>query len=184
MERNIENLNILDKFCLDFIEVVEKHSEYIIVSGYVAISSGRTRGTEDIDMIIPRLSKERFVNLHSELGKDFVCIQSDDPHMIYDYLNDNVSVRYTRKDQPLPEMELKFSKDELDQYQLKTKTKLPLTGLDIWFSNINVNIAFKEHLLKSQKDMDDALHLRRVYDELVNESEIAKVRKLIDRCRL
>jgi hypothetical protein len=44
--------NILDEFAIDFSKIVEKYTEYIIVSGFVAISSGRTRATEDIDMII------------------------------------------------------------------------------------------------------------------------------------
>ena len=52
MEREIRDRNILDTFCTEFCDIVEKHCKYIIVSGFVAIASGRTRGTEDIDMII------------------------------------------------------------------------------------------------------------------------------------
>ena len=81
-------------------------------------------------------------------------------------------------------MELKFAKDALDEYQLKTKAKLPLTGLDIWFSSINMNLAFKEELLKSDKDLEDARHLRIVYKELVDEKEIDKIKKMIKRYRL
>lgn len=80
-------------------------------------------------------------------------------------------------------MEVKFSKDELDQYQLMTRTKLELTGLDVWFSNVNVNIAFKEGLLKSPKDIEDAQHIRIVYSEQVDEKEISHVKGLIQRYR-
>ena len=62
--------NILDKFCIDFCKVVEKHCKYIIVSGFVAISSGRIRGTEDIDMIIEKLDIEKFKQLHKDLIKN------------------------------------------------------------------------------------------------------------------
>jgi hypothetical protein len=175
----------LDRFCIDFCNIVEKHCKYIIVSGFVAISSGRARGTEDIDMIIPRLSIEEFRRLHEDLAKNnFVCMQSDSPEEIYDYLKDNTSIRYTRDDLPLPEMELKFAKDELDNYQLQTRKKLPLTGLDIWFSSIDMNIAFKEEYLKSDKDLEDAKHLRMVYKEQVNEEEISHIKKMIKRLRL
>ncbi|HLD41949.1 MAG TPA: hypothetical protein VJB06_02850 [archaeon] len=51
--------NELDKFVLDFIKILEKHAKYVIVSGYVAILFGRSRGTEDIDMFIGRLAKEK-----------------------------------------------------------------------------------------------------------------------------
>ncbi len=52
MKRGIADKNILDKFCEDFCRIVEKHAKYIVVSGFVAISSGRVRATEDIDLIL------------------------------------------------------------------------------------------------------------------------------------
>lgn len=177
----VEDKNILDLFCEEFCSIVEKFTDYIIVSGFVVISSGRTRATEDIDMIIKKMDIETFFKLHDELiNNNFVCIQSDSKNEIYDYLKNNYAVRYTRKDEPLPEMEIKFCKDKLDEYQFETRTKLSLTGLDIWFSNVNMNIAFKEHLLKSEKDLKDAEHLRKIYPELVNEKEINKIIKMID----
>lgn len=185
MRREVSK-NLLDKFCVDFCKIVEKHTDYIIVSGFVAISTGRTRATEDIDMILPPIPFEQFNKLHDELlKKGFVCMQSDDPGVIFnDYLKDNLSVRYTYKDKPLPEMEIKFAKDELDRIQLKTRTKLKLSGLDVWFSSINMNIAFKEEYLKSEKDLEDAKHLRIVFDDIVNESEINEIKKTIRRLRL
>lgn len=74
-------------------------------------------------------------------------------------------------------MEVKLVKDMLDDYQLKTRTKLLLTNLNVWFSNINVNIAFKEELFKSPKDLEDARHLRIVYAETIDEHEIKTVKK-------
>ena len=185
MERRVKDRNILDQFCIDFCSILDKYCKYIIVSGFVAISSGRTRGTEDIDVIIQRIRKETFAKLHNELIKNsFVCMQSESTDEIYDYLKDNICVRYTRKDKPLPEMELKFAKDELDNYQLITRTKLPLTGLDLWFGSINMNIAFKEEYLKSDKDLEDAKHLRTVYEDQIDEKEINKIKQMIKRLRL
>ena len=175
--------NILDKFCIDFCKVVEKNCKYIIVSGFVAIASGRVRGTEDIDMIIEKLNLERFTKLHKDFIKNnFVCMQSDSEQEIYDYLKDNLSVRYTYKNKPLPEMEVKFAKDYLDEYQLKNRVKLKITNLDVWFSSIEMNIAFKEELLKSPKDLEDAKHLRKMFT--VNEKEIDNIKKLIKELRL
>lgn len=186
MERRVSDKTILDKFVEDFVNVVEKHCRYIIVSGFVAIAHGRSRGTEDIDMIIERLDKMSFINMHNELvKKGFVCIQSDSPDEIYDnYLMRNISVRYTEgKDFFPPEMEVKFARDEIDEYQLKTRVKLPFTGLDVWFSSIEMNIAFKEEYLRSEKDMEDAKHLRIIYGEKISESEIAKIKGQIKKIR-
>ncbi|MBI2582137.1 hypothetical protein HYV87_03365 [Candidatus Woesearchaeota archaeon] len=185
MERQVKDRNILDRFCEEFCAIVEKHCKYIVVSGFLAIASGRTRGTEDIDMIIERLDFDRFKLLFQDLiKKGFVCMQSSSAEEVYDYLKDNTSVRFTWKDKELPEMEVKFAKDVLDEYQLKNRVKLELTGLDVWFSNVNINIAFKEELLKSPKDLEDARHLRIVYAEQVNEEEIQSIKLLIKRFRL
>lgn len=185
MERVINDLNLLSRFCNEFCKIIEKYCDYIVVSGFVAIASGRTRGTEDIDLIMKRVDLNKWKIIFDSLyDNGFICMQSNDYKEIYNYLNDNASVRFTWKDKPLPEMEIKFSKDLLDEYQLKTKVKLSLTGLDVWFSNINVNIAFKEELLKSPKDLEDARHLRIVFEEIVDEKEIRKVKELIRRSRL
>ncbi len=185
MERQISDKNVLNEFCSDFCEILEEHVEYIVVSGFVVIASGRTRGTEDIDIIIRRMGYENFKKLHKDLVEEgFTCIQSPDLEEIYDYLDSNIPVRYAREDNPLPEIELKFAKDELDNYQFETKEKLPLTGLDVWFSSINMNIAFKEDLLKSPKDLEDAEYLRRVYKDKVKEEEVKKIKQMIKKLRL
>ena len=81
-------------------------------------------------------------------------------------------------------MELKLAKDELDDYQILTRKKLPFTGLDLYFSSIEMNIAFKEELLRSEKDMDDAKHLRIIYSDVLDENEITKIKADIRRLRL
>ena len=93
------------------------------------------------------------------------------------------SVRYTYKEEFLPEMEIKFAKDEIDDFQLKTRKKLPLTGLDVYFSSIEMNIAFKEEYLRSDKDLEDARHLRIVYKGKINENEINEIKKMIKKVR-
>ncbi len=185
MDRSVKNKSILDRFCIDFCNIVDKHSKYIIVSGFVAIASGRSRGTEDIDMIIERLSLDRFNLLHKDLKKNgFECIQSSSGGEIFKYLDTNNSVRYTRKKMPVPEMEMKFAKDIIDNYQLLKRQKIPFTRLPVWFSSINHNIAFKEEYLKSKKNLDDAKHLRIVYADEINEKKIQKIKSMIRRVKL
>jgi len=184
MKREVKDKNILDEFVKDFCKIIENHVRYIIVSGFVAISHGRTRGTEDIDMIIEKIPLDKFMLLHKDLDKTgFECLQSDKIEDIYEYLINKDSIRYIRKGSFLPEMEIKFSKDELDELQLSSRIKIPLTELDVWFSNIEMNIAFKEQLLKSQKDLEDAKHLRLIYEDKISETLINDFKKMIRRCR-
>ena len=155
MERNIDDRTLLDKFAEEFCSIINKKAKYVICSGFVAIAHGRARGTEDIDMIIERIPLKEFITVHQELKKNnFVCIQSEDPKEIYnEYLSKGDSVRYVYNSEGYfpPEMELKFPKDEIDEEQLKNRIKIPLTGVDIYFSSIESNIAFKEEYLGSDK---------------------------------
>lgn len=185
MDRKISDRNILDRFTEDFCKVVDRHVAYMIVSGFAAISSGRTRGTEDIDMIIDNLSKEGFVKLHNDLVEHgFECMQSSDAEEIFElYLRRLDSIRYTWKGKFLPEMEIHLIKDSVDKYQLDRRIKLELTGLDVYFAPLEGNIAFKEEWLKGDKDIEDAQHLRIVYSEKINEAEIDKIRKMIREVR-
>jgi hypothetical protein len=187
-ERIISNKTILDKFAESICEIIDKYTKYIICSGFVAIAHGRTRGTEDIDMIIEKIPKERFIEMHEDLLKNnFICIQSDNPLDIYEmYLNKSNSIRYVWNEEGYfpPEMEIKFAKDDIDINQLKNRTKLPLTGLDIYFSPIEDNIAFKEEFLKSDKDIEDAKHLRIIYEETIDEEKIKEIKEKIKRLRM
>lgn len=185
MKREIDDKTILDKFAEEFCEVVDKYCRYFVCSGFRAIASGRSRGTEDIDMIIEKLSKNDFLELHNGLvRKGFECIQSQNSEGVFDYLDNSVSVRYVRKGEHLPEMEIHFAKDVLDEIQLNERIKVPLTTLNIWFAPLEGDIAFKEELLKSDKDMKDARHLRIVYDGEFTEEKIDEFKKLIKKIRL
>jgi hypothetical protein len=187
MERRIEDRTLLDKFVEEFCAIVDKHVKYIICSGFVAIAHGRTRGTEDIDMIIERMSKEDFIKMHKEfVDKGFECIQSDNAEVLFEnYLGRGISVRYVWKSEGHfpPEMEVKFAKDKLDKEQINSRTKFPLTHLDVYFSSIEGNIAFKEEFLGTQKDLEDARHLRIIYAEDISEGKIDLIKKKIKRLR-
>ncbi len=182
----VTDYKYLAKFCQNFCEILERFTKYIVVSGFFVISSGRSRATEDIDIIIEPINLATYLELHEELKqKDFFCLQSSDPHTIYNmYLRDKIPVRFIKNDNLIPNIELKFAKDELDEYQLQTKKKIEFTEMDVYFSSIEANIAFKEELLKTPKDFDDAKHLRIVYSEVLDEHEIEKIKKMIKKFRL
>ena len=81
-------------------------------------------------------------------------------------------------------MEIKFAKDVLDELQLKTRKKLSFTKLDVYFSSIEMNIAFKEEYLRSNKDLEDAKHLRLIYKGKINADEIKSIKEMIKKLRM
>ena len=54
----VSDINLLNKFTKDFCNIVEKYCKYVVVSGFMAIATGRSRGTEDIDIIIERIEDD------------------------------------------------------------------------------------------------------------------------------
>jgi hypothetical protein len=77
----------LDLFVKEFLDVLKKHSDYLVVSGFVSISTGRTRGTEDIDILAQRLSKEKLSLLLEDLSKNkFWCFQGETIDEISKYI--------------------------------------------------------------------------------------------------
>src|SRR3989344_4198872 len=120
MERGLSDRNILDKFAEEVCKIIDKHVKYIVVSGFVAISHGRFRTTEDSDMIIEKISFEKFNKMHFELIKSgFECLQSSKAEDVYEYLRNGDSVRYIRKGTFLPpEMEIKFAKDKINEEEI------------------------------------------------------------------
>ncbi|MHA1893084.1 MAG: hypothetical protein ACTSX4_01155 [Candidatus Helarchaeota archaeon] len=178
-------MNFLTRFCKSFCEIIDKYVKYIVVSGFLVISSGRSRATEDIDIIIEPINQQDFIKMHEELERQgFECLQSSNPLEIHEYLQEKLPVRYIKNDNLIPNIEMKFVKDQLDYYQIKTRSKIEFTGLDVYFGSIEACIAFKEDLLKSPKDMADAEHLRIVYSEQIKEEEINKIKKMIKKYRL
>ena len=50
-------LNKLDEFVVDFIKPLK---DYVVVSGYVSILFGRSRATEDVDLLVPKMNRQDF----------------------------------------------------------------------------------------------------------------------------
>jgi hypothetical protein len=185
MKREVSDLNILNKFTQDFCAVVNEYSKYIIVSGFVAISHGRSRGTEDVDIMIKKIPFFDFDKMHKKLLESgFECLYPSDVEEIYHFLEDGDNVRYSWKDIEIPNMEVKFAKDSLDEEQFTNRRKIEFTGLDIFFPKIEEAIAFKEEYLKSEKDLEDAEYLRIIYEGKLDSEYIEKYKQKIKDIKL
>jgi hypothetical protein len=142
-------------------------------------------GMEDVGIVIELLPTEKFTKLHESLVKaGFECIEFSDAGQICDYLKNDASVSYVRRGTSLLQMELKFARNDVDEYQIKTRKKLPLTGTDFFFPSVESAIAFREELSRSVKDVEEAQQLRLIYGTDLNESEIEKVKREIRRLKL
>jgi len=169
-------LNELDNFVIDFCSLLD---DYVVVSGYVSILFGRTRATEDVDLLVPEMSKQEFQSLWKKLHENgFECINSSNHSEAFKMLKEH-AIRFFTKGRPVPNIEFKIIKTDLDEYSYKNKIKVILKKGKIFISPLELQIAYKlflaadgtEQELKSDKDIEDARHLYSLFKEKINKEE-------------
>jgi len=142
----------------------------VVVFGYVSIIFGRNRASEDIDIILEKISLSKFKKLWEAL-KGFECIITHDPEEAYkNYLLKETSIRFSEKNKFIPNIELKFpSKEsyEIDLYSLNERIEVILNNNPILISPIEMQIAFK-FFLGSRKDIEDAIYLYEIFKNNIN----------------
>jgi len=161
-----KNLSSLDKFVVSFCSILNRLKiKYVLVSGYVSILFGRSRTSEDVDLIVENLDFARFNNLWDEVYKDFECLNTENLKSAYEeYLLSESSIRFSNKKQFIPNMEIKFPQTELDKWSLDNKKKVVLNNHLFFISPLELQIPFKL-FLGSEKDIEDAKHLYRMFKE-------------------
>jgi hypothetical protein len=164
-----KELNSLDRFTLDFTSILNKlNIRYVIVSGYVSILFGRSRSSEDIDMIIEKLELPQFKKLWTELSNRFECLITNNVIEAYnDYLITGHAIRFSKKSKFMPNMEIKFPKSELDVWAVAERREVIVNNSAIYISPIELQISYKL-FLGSEKDIEDAKHLYKIFRNKLN----------------
>lgn len=182
--RLVKELNELDKLVIDFVRILDRNKiKYALVSGYVSILFGRSRSSEDIDIIVKRITKRKFSALWEDLlKKNFECLVPDDFEGAYDkYLMNQTSIRFSRKDQPIPNIEFMFPKaQDLDNWVLKNGKEVRLNRYALKISPIELQIAYKL-FLGSSKDIEDARHLYQLFKENLNQKLLSEFLLKLDK---
>ena len=173
-------LSELDTFAIDFIKILHQHSPYVIISGYVAILLGRARASEDIDILIPKFDFSTFTRFYHDLKTSgFYCLNAEEDADVYDYLEEGLAIRFAKKDTVIPNIELKWAKNTLDDLSLKHTINVKVQNETLCISHLELQIAFKEKILQSPKDMDDAQHIREVAKEYLDIALIQKYKEML-----
>jgi hypothetical protein len=167
-------VNDLDKFVLDFCENLK---DYVIVSGYVSIVLGRSRATEDVDLLIKPLTIGEFKQLWNKLDQNgFECINTSDFKEAFNLLEE-IAIRFCRKGKAVPNMEFKIAKKDIDFYSINNKIKLILKDKELFLSPLEMQIAYKLMLGKqnNKKDIEDAKHIYDLFESNLNKEELTKL---------
>ncbi len=176
------DLTELDLFAKKFLDTLKKHTDYLIVSGFVSIATGRTRGTEDIDIIIPVMEKEKFSSLFRELEKNnFWCYQGDNPKEVYIYIKNLNSIRFAKKNEIFPNIELvPFNATKKAKFfEFGHPQKIKIMDFEFKIPPLEFEILYKELILKGKKDIEDAKHLRTFFSEIIKEKKFKEYEPII-----
>ena len=167
-------LSALDTAVLTFTDVLEScEVEYVIVSGYVAILTGRSRATEDVDVILGELTESEtneLVDTLTERGYWGMAMPLED---MYSMLRDGDRIRIAEADEFYPNFEVWFASNEIERGALANSLTVTFDDGTIEISPIELQIAYKLHLAQRAnspdgKDMEDALHLYVTFEEAFN----------------
>jgi len=177
MELNYEKGNIaiknkvitaLDEFVLDSTKLLEKYTKHTIVSGYVAILFGRARGTEDIDTLIECIDNNVFTSFYRMLiNRGYYFLNPENADGLYEMLEEGLGIRIAKKDTIIPNIELKFVKDDFDRYAMDNRIKVTIDDKHIFISPIELQIPYKLYL-GSNKDIEDAVYLWDIFKEKID----------------
>jgi hypothetical protein len=169
----------LDRFAIDFTKVLKKYTNYVIISGYVSILLGRQRTTEQVHIIVPKMQLTHFRALLLELREnEFYCLDAEYDEGIYEQLLEGKTVRFAAEDTVAPFVDLKFAKTELESAAMDKPITVRIGKDELTISHLEMQIAFKEKL-GSEKDLEDAEHIRNIAKGNLDAALIKKYKKMI-----
>src|SRR3989338_5578599 len=172
-------LSSLDELVARFIKILEKHTDYVIISGYVSILLGRSRATEYVDLFIKKVSFEKLLELYDDLKRNgFWCLNAEKPEEIFSFLKDGLAVRFALQNKSIPNFEVKFPKRIIDEGTFEDFILVNLLDNNkLKISSLERQIAFKRYYLKSEKDIEDALHVEELFKNKMDYNKINKLKE-------
>lgn len=176
------DLTELDIFVKDFLNIIKEYTDYLVVSGFVSISTGRTRGTEDVDIIFPILDENKFIKLFETIiKKGFWCYQTDNSKEAYSYVKGFHSIRFARINQMFPNIEfIPFNETKKAKfYEYSHPQKIKIDGFEFKIPPIEFEILYKEIVLAGKKDLEDAKHLREFFSDILKKEKFIACGKII-----
>ncbi len=178
---NNKELNKLDILVLEFVNIIKEYADYAVISGYISILLGRTRATEDVDLFIKKIDFELFSKLYQKLvANNFWCLNAEKPEEIFDYLINKNAVRFAKKGRFAPNFEVKFPKRKIDEETFEDFVIVKTKKGEIKISSLERQIAFKRYYLKSEKDIEDALHIEEAFKGKIDYEKVNKHKQIVE----
>lgn len=163
-----KELTVLDELALDFSHILQENQiNHVFVAGYVAILFGRSRVSEDVDIIVENISKKDFLSFWEGLD-NFYCHNTWDPEEAYEeYLDKGIAIRFSREDVVIPNIEFKFASTRQQNEVLGDRIIVELNGKILTIAPLESQISYKLYL-GTKKDIEDAKYLYEIFEDKID----------------
>jgi hypothetical protein len=168
--------NDLDELAIRFSSILsDLDIDHVFISGYVTILAGRSRATEDIDVLLEPIDDETIAQLASRSKDDGLWGPAMPLDSMAEMLTGGDNIWVARDDEMVPHLEVKFVDDEYDRASLRNRTTARLTdvGVELPIGPLELQIAYKLYL-SAQKDFEDAVHLYTLFEETLSSSKLER----------
>lgn len=162
--------NDLDELAIRFSDILDDIGiEHVYVSGYVAILTGRSRATEDIDVLLERVDEDAIELLVRRLEEDGLWGPAMPLDRMNEMLEDNIWV--ARDGEMVPHLEVKFVDDRFDRASLDHRIVARIAEAELPVGPLELQIAYKLWM-GSETDFEDAVHLYTLFEESLSMADL------------
>jgi hypothetical protein len=162
--------NVLDELAIRFTAILDDLGiEHVYVSGYLAILTGRSRATEDIDVLLERIDGQRVAELARRLDEEGLWGPAMPLDRMEELLEDNIWV--AEEGEMVPHLEVKFVDDRFDRASLEGRFPAYIGGAELPVGPLELQIAYKLWM-GSQTDFEDAVHLYTLFEESLRTGDL------------
>lgn len=162
----------LDELVLDVTDVLNDLGvRYAVVSGYVAVLLGRSRATEDIDVITEPFSEATAKQLAGRLRDAGYWGSAMPLDSIHEMLSEGSIIRVAEDGHRVPNVELKFASDEYDRASLENTITIRLNDRELRAGELELQIAYKLYL-GAEKDFEDAVYIYELAEPTLNKRKL------------
>lgn len=160
--------NELDSLAIEFTRHLDAHDiQHVYVAGYTAILAGRSRATEDIDVLLAPQSESTISQLVDRLTAADLWGPAMSLEDMYETLETGGRVWIARTDHVIPHLDVTFVADEFDRASLRNAIPARIGHAELPIGPLELAIAYKLHM-GAQRDFEDALHLFSLFGETLS----------------
>lgn len=166
--------NELDERAIEFSRICDDLGiAHVYVAGYVAILAGRSRSTQDIDVLVEPMDETRVDALVARLEAAGFWGPAMPLSSMQEAFEHGDNIWVGREEEVIPHLEVKQVADEFDRASLREAIQGRIGGETLPIGPLELQIAYKLYL-GTRTDFEDAVHLYTLFGGSLSTEELQR----------